>query len=955
MHSAKVETTKWCLQGTLWNNSEVRIQNSEVCIQYLFIMRQRLLFLPLFLVLFVCGFSQDLQMLKMDQVAQLEQVRRLHDEEVINVPGALPVFSFVLNGRQVFSNEICKSTADNTWEVSFQDLAGDFRLAEHDQPGLKYLLTLTNTGDDTLVFENVVPFGGTPEQVYITSTGPWQLARAKLFRPGYPPVRVMLPDNAWELGYGAVGVNNDLSLCAIARRTGYEGSERRRYETLIPPGAHIEYTFYVDTYTGEWQNGLRLMFRDRWLYDLVSFDNSLYERPDLQWIKKAYIIFLEFAWDQSFYNAEKGAYLVREQVERGNNLYGGFDILGIWPTWPRLGVDERNQFDMYADMPGGLDALRQISDDLNSSGIKFFISYNPWDKSTRPEDQYEGLSALIASTHSDGVVIDTRGKSSLELQAAADKARPGVIMYSEGMAIPVDMPGIISGRVHNAIRYQPELNLNKMIKPDFGIFRVAHISEGRLHRETAISFFNGYGTEVLTFGPGVPAWIDEELTYLGKTTMILRENQHAFQDFNWTPMVSGLKDSIWINGWNDGEKGIFTIFSLDHNGYEGPLFESEIVPGRHYVSLWSHHELDLVTVGEKTYIPASIRSFNQSWQGTRMAGNVDCVAGLPVIIEAKRYGDFVRFKADQGDLVRVWLGDPSYQDKPVLFETGEKSFRISDYDPVYQDKVVIQLFEQDRLLDERILEWPMGTPWLVSEVSPAPAPDRKPSGMVLIHGGEYEFLVSNPDQFIPYPDYSKGKKVELASFYIDTYPVTNQEYYRFIRKSGYQPADPANYLKHWDSGKYVKGTGNQPVVYVSYEDARAYAEWAGKRLPTEIEWQYAAQGRDGRTWPWGNDLLEENYNAEGKGRMPVDAHPAGASELGVCDLVGNVWQMTNDVYFNGNHRMLIIRGGSYYNPTSSIWYVRGGPQPLDQTQMLLLVAPGYDRCATVGFRCVMDR
>ena len=75
-------------------------------------------------------------------------------------------------------------------------------------------------------------------------------------------------------------------------------------------------------------------------------------------------------------------------------------------------------------------------------------------------------------------------------------------MYSEGMAVPKDMPGIISGRVHNAIFLSPELNLNKLIKPDFSIFRVCDVGEDIIHREIAISFFNGYGTELNMFRPG---------------------------------------------------------------------------------------------------------------------------------------------------------------------------------------------------------------------------------------------------------------------------------------------------------------------------------------------------------------------------------------------------------------------------------------------------------------------
>jgi len=289
-----------------------------------------------------------------------------------------------------------------------------------------------------------------------------------------------------------------------------------------------------------------------------------------------------------------------------------------------------------------------------------------------------------------------------------------------------------------------------------------------------------------------------------------------------------------------------------------------------------------------------------------------------------------------------------------LFKPGEGSLKISDIDPDYEDKIVIQLFDGDQLLDERILEWPMGMPWLISKTTATKRASVAPPGMIHIPGGTFNFQVTNPDQFIPYPDYSGGKTVEISSFYMDKYPITNQDYYRFIEESGYLPDDTTNYLKHWISGKYMDGTGKYPVVYVSYEDARAYAAWAGKRLPTEMEWQYAAKSPGETKWPWGNELVEENFNAGNNRLKPVASYPAGASGYGICDLVGNVWQMTNDVYYNGSHKMLIIRGGSYYNPTSSIWYVKGGPQPLDQTQMLLLVCPGYDRCSTVGFRCVKD-
>ncbi len=226
--------------------------------------------------------------------------------------------------------------------------------------------------------------------------------------------------------------------------------------------------------------------------------------------------------------------------------------------------------------------------------------------------------------------------------------------------------------------------------------------------------------------------------------------------------------------------------------------------------------------------------------------------------------------------------------------------------------------------------------------------------MVKIPAGVFEFQIPYRWSFIHYPDFTEGETVRVETFYMDKYSVTNRQFKQFVEETGYTPEDTSNFLKHWVNGNYPAGQGNYPVVYVDYQDAQAYADWAGKRLPTEKEWHYAAQGSDGRKWPWGEEFDSTRCNVGLGKSTPVDAYPQGASPYGVMDLVGNVWQLTNDVYDNGSNYFCIIRGGSYYHPTASWWYVKGGPQPLDEHQMLLMVSPGFNRNATVGFRCVKD-
>lgn len=262
-------------------------------------------------------------------------------------------------------------------------------------------------------------------------------------------------------------------------------------------------------------------------------------------------------------------------------------------------------------------------------------------------------------------------------------------------------------------------------------------------------------------------------------------------------------------------------------------------------------------------------------------------------------------------------------------------------------------------------------------VDPTPPGDasRPPAGMVAIPGGLVRVRLRHERRECGcYPDPSATAEralcwtygtpfheeivhdytVEVRPFLIDVCPVTNAEYATFLQATGYRPRDASAFLRHWTGGRCPQGLRDHPVVYVNLEDARAYARWAGKRLPTEAEWHLAAQGTDGRRWPWGDAFDPTRCNGSGKGTTHVRAYPGGASPYGCLDMVGNVWQWTESERFDGWTRSAILRGGSWFDAKGSLWYVHGGPQPLDTHTRLLLFGPALYRAATIGFRCVKD-
>ncbi|MEO5583287.1 MAG: sulfatase-modifying factor protein, partial [Saprospiraceae bacterium] len=555
-----------------------------------------------------------------------------------------PIFSIVVNGQPYEANNSIEQL-----KIQTIDSAG------------QYQLVLSNISKDTLIIKNIVPFTEHHDQVYITGLGDHTLSRTHLFIPFKGPVNIIVPDNAWNLGYASIKINDSINLYALTKRKSWTNAERKRFETIVYPGGALTYDFYVDTFSGDWHRGLRKCFQEHKLYDVRDFNAEMYQRKDLQWIRHAKMMHLMMAWDQKLFDRIKDRYVLKDFIDKSKSLYGGDDVIGIWPTWPALGMDQRNQWDMYRDIPGGLKGLRTLVDQAHDQRVKIFISYNPWDESTRKEDHLQGMADLIKALNADGVILDTRGASSRELQDAADRVKPGVIMYSEGMAVPKDMNTILAGRVHNALYYPPILNLNKLIQPDFAIFRVAEVYKEPIRREIHTALFNGYGIEFNLFHPGNPSWLDEQYAYLGRALKILREHTTNFNSKDWQPLYPSLRDSVYINYWPGTSKDIYTIYNSLPSGYSGELFEIKPVVGHHYIDIWNHKEISINKKPNGNFISVDLDPYPLKELGSNNEGSVSVVAGFDSIIGIKSLPLNNYFIAiSRGTHILVWPGNPDY-------------------------------------------------------------------------------------------------------------------------------------------------------------------------------------------------------------------------------------------------------------------------------------------------------
>jgi iron(II)-dependent oxidoreductase len=681
------------------------------------------------------------------------------------------------------------------------------------------------------------------------------------------------------------------------------------------------------TMRGVWEGGSRTCSTEEhkvWLKDIrhwrderrirVGYDSSRYAMPALKWIQSSYIQPQMMVEDRYFYDPVAHVYTVDRYLQDLEKRYGGIDAVLIWPTYPNMGIDNRNQHDMIRSMPGSIAGVRQMIADFHRNGVRVLFPMMMWDQGTRDPGKPwpQAIAELMAEIGADGINGDTQDGVPLAFSLAADKVSHPLAFEPEGGPSDEALAWNVMTWGQYEYPFVPMVDRYKWLEPR----HMVNLSD-RWKRDKAdnlqFAFVNGVGWESWENIWGIWNGITPRDAEATRRVATMERTLAPFLiSPDWEPLAPMLRYGVFASRWPLGDQTVWTIVNRNEYELNGPQMEVPAIDGIHFYDLYHGDEL----TPQNKDIGDVLLSFN---------------------LEAHGYG-------------------------AVLASKSAPDAKISS--------LMVKMKEMTaKPLTAYSHEW-QGLPQQIVPIPGTRPSSDTPAEMLRIPSADFDFHVEgveiegfndigvdvqyswedSPRRFHEHP-------MHIDAFWIDKYPVTNTQFKKFLDTTHYHPQDDLNFLRDWPGGSYPQGWDNRPVTWVSLEDARVYAAWAGKRLPHEWEWQYAAQGTDGRLYPWGNEWNANAVPVSDKMRTmrgpdTVDAHPQGVSPFGVMDLVGNVWQWTEE--FEDEHtRAAILRGGSYYQPQGSIWYF---PQAykLNEHGKLLLMAPSMDRSGTIGFRCVQD-
>ncbi len=600
-----------------------------------------------------------------------------------------------------------------------------------------------------------------------------------------------------------------------------------------------------------------------------SYDGSIYERDDLRWARSCFVVSQVWLWDELLYDFETHQFTPERLLADARERFGGFDGIVLWHAYPVIGIDDRNQWDYYRSVPG----LSRLVDDLHAAGVRVFVDYNPWDVGTRRSGpDAEELASLVADLDIDGVFLDTLKQGGDELLERLDAARPGVAVEGEStLALErlVDHP--LSWAQWFADSRVPGVVRSRWFEQRHQMHHVRRWNRDHSD-ELQSAWLNGVGVMVweVVFGVWV-GWNQRDAGTLRRMAAAQRALVDVLTDGTWTPLLDLGEEAVAAEVYAaryEHPTGVFTPL-VNRSGTDAKV----VVAGRDGLAA---HDL---------------------WSGRRLGeGDVE------VMVPAHGVGGLWQTAPD-ADV--SWLEPASPAVASARFE-HRRSRLLAPVSP------------------------PVGA-------SSADGPARAAAPSVRIPAGEHVVTVRYRcretglyddapfvDEWKPlhprlHDQRTTDRVVALPhDVGVATTEVSERDFAAFVSETGHEPVVAVGAAPAWARRSVAESHEDKPVTEVDLGDARAYAAWAGGRLPSEDEWQLA--GETG----------------------------------GLERLRPEVWNLTDSERSDGRTRYAILKGGSRHRSEGSDWYFDGGLRGPEFSAKYLVPGSGLGRSTSIGFRIAWD-
>jgi formylglycine-generating enzyme required for sulfatase activity len=665
---------------------------------------------------------------------------------------------------------------------------------------------------------------------------------------------------------------------------------------------------------------LRAQQRSRAGWD-PRIEPAVYEDPATAWSDASSRQVFLFVFDTDF--LDRGRFKTRSWLEGIRARFGRIDSALLWQAYPQMGFDERDQFDFYRQLPGGLSGVKkEVTDVLHGEGVKLYIDYNPWDAGATDE----GVAQMVEALDADGVMLDTLPDVPTSLKAAIDSVKSGIVLVPERR--PEDAQ-LALARQSWAQWYdigdetQPTIYRQQWLLPKHRQFAIRRWDTTR-RLDIVFSFFNGAGLLIWDdiFGSWNPYSAEDQIL-IAQTGVVLAHYSSWLRQADWLPLSPSGASGLDLNRW------------VPRGGDSGPV-EKEVLFFRNRTGSALHYRI------EPGSLPPEVAMMSFWPTPSELSG------GSTLTVEARGTQALV---VDRRNVLAQLAQD--------FLSATHASREIAEKDPDY------------------LVRTP--PPHAVRGRADFASGRTQAGAFVTLSGGRFTMRIEHPRRETGCYPMGADSNAQWGWYYTDalvhridtavepfsikTTLVTNNEFLAFVHASGYRPDDPARFLEQiarTPGGdlptRLPEAQGELPVTHVSLEDARAYAAFWGERLPTEAEWQWAAEGAGlGRKWPWGDEDrgAQDPTTVNLTGRLAAASScPDGATAQGVLQMTGNAWEWTESEYEDGHTRYVMLRGGVYLPAGGSEWLPARGPHPNTFHARYLLSSEGVDRSEAIGFRTV---